>query len=61
MILGYEDRVSFVKSLRMRWLGHVEILNNNRIPKMILNVNMEEGEDVQGSDGLTTSNVTLNV
>jgi hypothetical protein len=53
--------VSFVKSLRMRWLGHVEVLNNNRIPKMILNVKMEEGEDVQGSDDLTTSNVTLNV
>jgi hypothetical protein len=34
--------VSFVKSLRIRWLGHVERMNN-RMPKIILNAKMQGG------------------
>jgi hypothetical protein len=40
-LIGHEDIVSFVKSLRMRWLGHVERMNNNRMLKMMLNAKME--------------------
>jgi hypothetical protein len=52
-----------VRSLRIRWLGGAERMNINRMPKVILNAKMkvEEGADVQGSDGLMTSNVTLKV
>jgi hypothetical protein len=41
-LIGHEDIVSFVKSLRMRWLGHVERMNNNRMLKMMLNAKMED-------------------
>ena len=30
----------YVKSLRLRWLGHVERLENGRIPKSILHDNI---------------------
>jgi hypothetical protein len=62
-LIGHEDIVTFTKSLRIRWLGHVERMNNNRMPKIILNAKMEvrRRKDVQGSNCLTTSNVTLKV
>jgi hypothetical protein len=31
-LIRHEDTVSFVKSLRIRWLGHVERMHNNRMP-----------------------------
>jgi hypothetical protein len=42
-----------VKSLRILWLGHVERMSNKTMRKMIFNAKMEVegGEDVQGSDG----------
>jgi hypothetical protein len=42
-LIGHEAIVSFAKSLRMGWIGHVERKNNNRMPKMILNAKMEGG------------------
>jgi hypothetical protein len=35
-LIGHGNIVSSVKSLIIRWLGHVEIMNNNRMPKMVL-------------------------
>jgi hypothetical protein len=40
-LIGHEDMVNFVKSLGTRWLGHVEIMNNNGMPKMILNIKIK--------------------
>jgi hypothetical protein len=41
-LIRHED-MSFVESLRIRWLGHVERMNTNRKSKMILNAKMEGG------------------
>jgi hypothetical protein len=30
-----------MKSMRIRWLGHVERMSNDRMPKTILNAKME--------------------
>jgi hypothetical protein len=37
-LIGHEDIcvVSFFKSLRIRWLGHDERMNNNRMPNSIV-------------------------
>jgi hypothetical protein len=43
ILIEHTDTVNFVKSLMMRWLGHVERMNNNRMPKMILSANMDGG------------------
>jgi hypothetical protein len=45
--------VNFVKPMRIRWLGHVERMSNDRMPKMILNAKMEgdKKEDAQRKDG----------
>jgi hypothetical protein len=42
-LIGHEDIVSFLKSLRMRWLEHVERMNNIRMPEMILSAKVEDG------------------
>jgi hypothetical protein len=41
LVIGHEDTVNFIKSMRIRWLGHVEGMSNHRMPKMILNAKME--------------------
>ena len=33
-ILRGEDLVRYIKSLRLRWMGHVEGMENERIPKV---------------------------
>jgi hypothetical protein len=35
------DIVKFIKSLRLRWCGHTERMNNERMPKKILTSKME--------------------
>jgi hypothetical protein len=32
-ILGGANTVKFIKSLRLRWCGHIERMNNERMPK----------------------------
>jgi hypothetical protein len=34
-ILEGADIVKFIKSLRLRWCGHIERMNNERMPKKI--------------------------
>jgi hypothetical protein len=41
LIIGHEGIVNFIKSMRMRWLGHVERMSNDRMTKMILNAKVE--------------------
>jgi hypothetical protein len=36
------DIVKFIKSLRSRWCGHTERMNNERMPKKIMTTKMEE-------------------
>jgi hypothetical protein len=43
VLIGHGDIVSFVKFLRIRWLGYVKRMNNNRMDKMIINAKMEGG------------------
>jgi hypothetical protein len=40
-ILEGADIVKFIKSLRLRWSGHIERMNNERTPKKILTTEME--------------------
>ena len=35
-ILRGEDLVRYIKSLRLRWMGHVERMENERIPKRLI-------------------------
>ena len=39
-IIGREDIVRFVKSSRIRWIGHVERINEDRLQKRIMNTNI---------------------
>jgi hypothetical protein len=32
----------FIKSLRVRWYGHTEMINNDRIPKEIVTARIKE-------------------
>jgi hypothetical protein len=40
-ILEGADIVKFIKSLRVRWCGHIERMNNERMPKTIMITKME--------------------
>jgi hypothetical protein len=35
------DIVKFIKYLRLRWCGHIERMNNERMPKKIMTTKME--------------------
>ena len=35
-ILRGEDFVRYIKSLRLRWMGHIERMENERIPKRLI-------------------------
>jgi hypothetical protein len=40
-ILEGADIVKFIKYLRLRWCGHIERMNNERMPKKIMATKME--------------------
>jgi hypothetical protein len=40
-ILEGADNVKFIKSLRLRWCGHIERMKNERMPKKIMTTKME--------------------
>ena len=42
-LLGHVNILGFIKALRIRWLGHIERLSEERMPKWILNANIGSG------------------
>jgi hypothetical protein len=40
-ILEGADIVKFIKSLKLRWCGHIERMNNERMPKKVMTTKME--------------------
>jgi hypothetical protein len=42
-LIGHENIIGCVKTLRLKWLGHVERMHSGRVPKMILKARMEGG------------------
>jgi hypothetical protein len=41
-LIGHDNIIGFVKkTLRLKWLGHVERMHSGRMPKMILKARME--------------------
>ena len=42
-LLGHENIVGFVKALRIRWLGHIERVNEEGMPRIILNAKIDSG------------------
>jgi hypothetical protein len=39
----YDNITGFVKTLRLKWLDHVERMHSGRMPKMILKARMKGG------------------
>jgi hypothetical protein len=42
-LISRDNIIGFVKTLRLKWLGHVERMHSGRTPKMILKARMERG------------------
>jgi hypothetical protein len=56
-LIGHDNIIGFVKTLRLKWLGHVERMHSGRMPKMILKARMEGCSE--GSQGPTWTVVLL--
>jgi hypothetical protein len=47
-LIGHDNIIGCVKTLTLKWLGHVERMHSGRVPKMILKARMEGGRKEKG-------------
>jgi hypothetical protein len=51
-LISHDNIIGFVKTLRLKWLGHVERMHSGRTPKMILKARMERKKKEKAEEAM---------